>query len=465
MDELVLPFETYAGKVTVESTEDAMTPFGTLVPWSAFVKKSGIFEKLAKASPIKRTSNNALAPYDILTSFSLTALCDGAHFSDVNRLRHDPTIPELFGMKRVAGDDTIRRYFKDMNIQDARQWIASAATPILSALPKHYILDWDSTIITRYGKQEDANVGYNPTKRGRPSHHRLLAVAADTRLCLHFSHRPGDSASSTDCIEAMQDALNYCGEHHKPWLNRGDIGFGNDPIMKWHETTPNSPNYLFKLKMTSHVKKAVLSICEDDWEGPEGYHLLQITEKMVQISTWDKPRRVVLGRRLERIVSADNAGEFWDKKVQKYEAYVTDLPKDHANAWQIVELYRKRADCENVFDELKNQWGFSGFCSHHANVTEIAARVLLLTYNLWTLFSRLMRPEKHTEAVTSRRWYLFIAAKLVRSGNQRTVKISVAQKWLKDLIDGYQRIYKWLESTAPQLNKIMQSQLIQPAPS
>ncbi len=71
-------------------------------------------------------------------------------------------------MKRVASDDTIRRFFKSVDIEKARSWIASAATPIRSALPKDFILDWDSTVITRYGHQEDAVVGYNPTKRGRP---------------------------------------------------------------------------------------------------------------------------------------------------------------------------------------------------------------------------------------------------------------------------------------------------------
>ncbi|MBI9018084.1 MAG: transposase [Phycisphaerae bacterium] len=130
MDELILPFQTYAGKVTVEASDDAMTPFGGIVPWAAFVKKTQIFQALAATSPVVRTSNNALSPYDILTSFSLTTLCDGTHFSDVNRLRHDPAIPEILGMKRVVGDDTIRRFFKSINIEDARKWIAESSFAI-----------------------------------------------------------------------------------------------------------------------------------------------------------------------------------------------------------------------------------------------------------------------------------------------------------------------------------------------
>jgi len=36
----------------------------------------------------------------------------------------------------------------------------------------------------------------------------------------------------------------------------------------------------------------------------------------------------------------------------EHDAYVTDLGCEEANAWQVVELYRGRADMENVFDEL-----------------------------------------------------------------------------------------------------------------
>jgi len=36
-------------------------------------------------------------------------------------------------------------------------------------------LRFDSIVITRYGKQEGAKKGYNPTKRGRPSNHPQLA--------------------------------------------------------------------------------------------------------------------------------------------------------------------------------------------------------------------------------------------------------------------------------------------------
>jgi len=54
--------------------------------------------------------------------------------------------------------------------------------------------------------------------------------------------------------------------------------------------------------------------------------------------------------------------------TNKAKAYVTNLTAEEADAFQVIQLYRQRADAENVFDELKNQWGFAGFCWQKAAV-------------------------------------------------------------------------------------------------
>jgi hypothetical protein len=42
-------------------------------------------------------------------------------------------------------------------------------------------VDFDSTILNRYGDQEGSAKGYNPNKRGRISHHPLMAFVGHTR--------------------------------------------------------------------------------------------------------------------------------------------------------------------------------------------------------------------------------------------------------------------------------------------
>jgi len=443
-------FPTGGGKVRLSSSNDALTPYGGIVPWSAFIARTEIVETLAKEVPIKRRSPNAAPVYDILQSFMLTALCDGRRFRHVARLREDPTVNELLGMRNVVSDDTMRRFFATIEAKVAADWIAKASQPIWKALPETLILDWDSTVQTKYGHQEGAEVGYNPQKRGRKSFHPLLAVAAGTRMCPYYRFRSGNTVTSTQWEEAMEECNQWLGEA-KVWLNRGDMGLGYEKIIAWHEEKKERPHYLFKLRMTANLRKVLSSI--EDWHGPAQRGVLQVGEAMVCLPTWSHPRRVIFGRRLLGILPKEKHGTFWDETQHEFEAYVTDLSPQEANAWQIVELYRNRADAENVFDELKNQWGFNGFSSRQRRVSELAARLLLLTYNLWNLFLRLMSPERHIEAAHGRRWFLLIAGRLVQSGRQKFLQISATGQWWQQLKQGYKRLCLWLDLTAPQLKK------------
>jgi len=95
--------------------------------------------------------------------------------------------------------------------------------------------------------------------------------------------------------------------------------------------------------------------------------------------------------------------------------------------------------------------GFSGFCAKSRSTTELAARLPLLVYNLWVLFVRFIVPQKHTEAKRGRRWFLLIAARLVESGRQKEMQVSIRGGWADQLREVYTRITEWLRTTAPQL--------------
>jgi len=448
--EVVFSFPTYGGNVRLCPTGDALTPFGGLVPWAAFQKQSGLLEELAATCPVRRTSNNAAPVYDVLASFGLTVLCDGRRFAHVQRLREDPTLNELFGLERVVGDDTLRRFMASVPEEKGAAWVAAAAQRLWSALPDPLILDWDSTVQTKYGRQEGAAVGYNPQKRGRKSFHPLLAVAAGTRLCPYYRLRSGDTVTASQWESAMEQCQQWLGRA-KVWLNRGDLGLGQERICAWHEAQSGRPCYLFRLKLTANVRRAIAAVPEKDWQGPARLGVLQVAEVKLRLTDWSCARRVVVARRCLGQIIKEAGGTFWDEAQHEFEAYVTNLPVGQANAWQIIELYRKRADTENVFDELKHQWGLEGFCCRKRAATALAARLGLLIYNLWHLFLRLLEPARHVESAGGRRWFLLIAARLVQSGRQKTLQVSVSGQWWEQLKAGYQRVCQWLASTAPQL--------------
>lgn len=448
-----IKLDTLPGKFTLTRTDAALTSYGGLVAWSAFLKHLGVVERLADVCPVQRTSPNAAPVRELIHSFLLSALVEGKRFSHVRWLTDDPAVATIMDMRRVRGEDAMPRLAKAMETETMRNWMQQPQEELYAALPNLFIADWDSTVNTRYGFQEDAAVGYNPQKRGRKSHHPLICIAAHARLCMHMEWRPGDTVSATDWQPAMEKLWGHPTIRERLWLNRGDIGFGQEQIMAWHEVSDQKrPKYLFKLRLTKNVRRAIAKVPWPLWEGAPTLGCQQIAQSTVKLQGWSKERRIVIVRTLKP-ANPSPQDEFWDNPEENISVYVTNLETGEAKPEQIALLYAQRADAENVFDELKNQWGFRGFCSRRAIVTELASRLVLMAYNLWTLFTRLMglKPGHHSEAVTSRRDFLFLAAQVVKSGRQRTVKLAVSASWWATLKDCYQRLNSWLASTAPQL--------------
>jgi hypothetical protein len=222
--------------------------------------------------------------------------------------------------------------------------------------------------------------------------------------------------------------------------------------MAWHEekNTPR-PNFLFKLKLTKNVKRAIQRIDWPEWSENTPRGLEQYAEIGLKLQGWSTERRVVISRTFKPL-NPGPQDDFWIKGEEIVHAYVTNLPPEEADGPQIIQLYRERGDCENVFDELKNQWGFSGFCSGKAVVSESAARLLLIIYNLWSIFARVLGGKSsHTEAVTSRYELLMLPGRLVVSGRSRTMKLAVGKTLRARLSAAYKRLQAWLATTAPQL--------------
>ena len=56
-------------------------------------------------------------------------------------------------------------------------------------------VDFDSTAITREGSQEGSAKGCNPNRKGRNSHHPLMAFISQTRMVANAWLRPGNTAA------------------------------------------------------------------------------------------------------------------------------------------------------------------------------------------------------------------------------------------------------------------------------
>jgi hypothetical protein len=84
--------------------------------------------------------------------------------------------------------------------------------------------------------------------------------------------------------------------------------------------------------------------------------------------------------------------------------------------------------------------------------------------NLWVLFVRFIEPKKHSESKRGRRWFLLIAARLVQSGRQKEMQVSIRGGRAEQLRTGYTRLNEWISTTAPQFKQLI-TVSADPAPS
>jgi Transposase DDE domain group 1 len=437
-EELTVPgssaVDTFGGKVFVRWDPDAsVTGFGPVAYFIEFLKTNGLWERWVQDCPLHYTSPNAPPKEDILGTVMLSVLAGHKRYAHITTVRSDSVLPPLLGMKRVRSEDAVRRAFQHGGEEPytvwTRQHLAATYEPLLS---EPWILDTDATVKPLYGHQEEAVLGYNPGKPGRPSHVYHCYFIAAIRLVVEVEVQAGNRTASQYAQPGLWAWLDTRPREQWPHLLRGDISWGTERIMQ--EAERRDLPYLFKLKKTSKVKRHIDKLWgRQDWVAAgAGWQGLSSN---LQLSGWSRARRVViLRRRLREALAVGEEDQTTGQRVfsgmaelkrgqdlYEYAVLVTSLTDE---VLAMAQLYRDRAEAENIFDELKNQWGWAGFTTHDLRRCQILARTIAVIYNWWTLFTRLAIPRRHTEAMTSRPLLLNGVARQTTHSNQVTLTIT-----------------------------------------
>ena len=279
----------------------------------------------------------------------------------------------------------------------------------------------------------------------------------------HFDRLRGDAASAElfgvgrfmSCDSVRRNFASIPAEEALPWVWREnlrllqdvvaeDYVLDLDPTVKplygrqegaelgYSPQKPGRPSHCYH----------TLCIAEPGaWRGAAGGW--QCAERDVRLDSWARARRMVFARRpaeampkrrkspptrkftqlsipgLELVEASD------ETYADGYEWYalVTDLDMD---ARDVLPPCRGRGDCENVFDEMKNQWGWGGFTSHSPAQTALFAGLSVIAANLWNIFTRLGGDGSHREAATSRPLLQSCIARITRHARQGIVTIYTA---------------------------------------
>ena len=476
---------TPGGRFQVRWDENgSASALGQLAFFAEFLDVSGLFERWAASCPMSYTSNNAPEVRDVLGTWLLSIL-DGQHrYAHITGLRGDGVAPEILGMTKIISDESLRRALKHLApcIADARSdeergkreaqmarstaWMDGALKDsIWEALGSGWILDCDTTVKVLYGHQAGAEIGYNPTKPGRPSHTIHTYWIANVRLVLDAEVQEGTATAARYSLPRLIQILIELPAEQRPRLVRGDNAFGNEPVMAKLEAIEQP--YLFKLRQTTGVRQLIeRQWSRHDWRDVgQGF---QAVEAELALTSWTRARRVVVLRRAvkDSLVAEQKTGprEKRQKRLRfaeplqpvKLWEYTVLVSNADYDLGAIGQLYRDRADCENGFDELKNQWGWGGYTTRDMERCNLSARAVALIYNWWSWYVRLAHPKTRLEAITSRPLLLAGVARLTQHAGQSRLLLTIthaASDQVKAMIANVRKGLDTVRATAPQLTK------------
>jgi hypothetical protein len=423
-------------KYKISFTNKEITPWAGLSFLRQMMEKMDFREQISACPALPEPgSNRGYKAIDILESFMVSIWCGANRFLHTEVTRHDSSLGKIFGWKRTPGNDTYKRFFRKFDFERSSHLSDYLFSWIFKNITfDRYTLDCDSSILTRYGNNQQGSAkGYNPKKPGRDSHHPLLAFVNDLKLVANFWLRSGDTHSSNNFAAFLEDTLKKL-SGKKLGLVRLDSGFYSKSVMDLLEQ--KSIDYLVAVRFHIPIQKMIS--LQQNWLPVDGG--IEICDTEYQSDQWDKPRRMVVVRQkvkdrpkaVGKTLSIFEGTQYYYR--YRYTAYVTNMNLPATEIWR---LYRQRADSENRIKELKEDFGFESFNLKDFYATEAALTVTMLAYNLMAIFRLFILKSEVQHKLSTLRYKTFaIGAFFQKQKGRYILKIALAKqrrKWFTGL--------------------------------
>src|SRR5258708_16480742 len=158
-------------------------------------------------------------------------------------LRSNGTFQYLTGLPSFPDPQTLRRFLLNAPTH-LREQLHRGNDRVLETfihLPDHrsrLILDLDSTVVTVFGRQEGAAVGYNPRYRGKRSYDPLLCFEANSSVLCDVELRRGDAGTWAGSEELLACCFHSTPADIRELRVRADAGFRYRPGLAMPEARP-----------------------------------------------------------------------------------------------------------------------------------------------------------------------------------------------------------------------------------
>ena len=296
-------------------------------------------------------------------------------------LRFNGTFQYLTGLPSFPDPQTLRRFLLHApdSFWEQLHRVNDRLLQHFIHLPDHrsrLIFDLDSTVVTVFGRQEDAEVGYNPRYRGKRSYNPLLCIEANSTYLWDTELRSGNAGTWDGSVELLDTCFANVPPDIRELRVRADAGFGFNPVFQGLEVRP--AQYAVVARLTQAFKRLLPGLPYESvnrhWEMAEFEHRLH---------GWPQARRFVVARRF--IPQEEPQTTLFILGRYVYRAWVTNMDLTPAGIWH---FYDGRAGMEPRICELREDYALRKIPTGSFAANALYLEIIRLAYNLVTAFQR-----------------------------------------------------------------------------
>lgn len=405
-------------RLAIRFAARTLTHYGGVYLLHRFLSRIGFRHAIAQHLHLSQR-NNRYSPGEMLLALLYPMILGLERIESTQLLRQNGVFQFLTGLPSYPEATTLRRFLLRA-APDALPRLRALHDRLLYRMAvrprpaSRLVFDVDSTVLVVYGHQEQARIGYNPLKRGRPSYHPLLCFEGRSKDFWHGELRPGDAHTAAGTLDLLKRCFTKLPTKVRSVEIRADKGFYDHTLVEWIED--QRAGYVIVARLTSPIKRKLPHL---RYVCPS--HGVEVAEFRYQPTGWRAPCRFVVVRRPQPEEPSDQLTLFKMGKYH-YQVLVTNLPLRPLNLWR---FYNDRAGIELIIRQLKGDYALGSIPTRHFFANEAYFHLLLLAYNLINWFRRLCLPPEFQNATlqTLRHKIFLMPAQLSRAGNRPSLAL------------------------------------------
>jgi hypothetical protein len=397
--------------------KSGLTRFGGLSLFQQFCKSIGLRHFLQLYVNWPKYYPKEYHPVDIFLAHMFAIVAGIGRIENTQSLISNGLIPPILGFTNFPHRDTLRTFlwrFNSQNLQSLQRAHDKFRTELFRRLAILYsaIIDADMTVLTVFGHQESAMMGYNPRYHGKRSYAPLISSEGRTGFSLSMQLRAGNVHPSKEAwifLEPIMEKLPSTMASSRI-RTRLDSSFYSKNIIQ--PLDERNIGYAIVARMYKSLKSRILSARYHEFA--KGW---EATEFTFPISSFKKEHHFVAIRRPKSLEPEEVQRSLFTFKNYVYRrALVTNLELTPEGVWR---FYCNRGFQELLLREFKNSFFMACIPtrSFWANATYM--EIILWAYDLVLAFQNFCLPEEvqHWNISTLRRELWWLPAEWVKHGS------------------------------------------------